>query len=214
MITPPYKALAVKASDLKAHFHPEHWADLQKSGLLADTIMAASLFSSPPDLISQMVGFNTAGIRSALCFPYPGTNEFCRLKVFPPLTDRDGHAVRYLQRKNSGVHLYFPPNFQSRVTNAEKIYLTEGEKKTLRADQEGVCAVGLGGIFGWKEKDKVGLIGDFDLIPLRGRRICIVPDGDFRTNGMVWRGVEQLSLELVKRGADVKLIDLNLAMAS
>ena len=210
MITPTYMVLRTDACDLQSRFHPDHWADLQKSGLNAETILAAGVCSVPPDLISREIGFDMPTLRSALCFPYKETEGFARYKIFPALVDKAGHKVRYLQRKNSGVHLYFTPHFRARLAHAEKIYIAEGEKKTLRADQEGLCVFGLGGIFAWKDKSTGGLIRAFDSIAVAERQVRLIPDGDFRTNPMVWRGVEALCLELRKRGAHVKLVDLTI----
>jgi len=201
--------MATLKEDIQIHFHPDHWADLQKSGLNPKSIYDSNICSCPPDLISKILGFNPPGVESALVFPYPGI-EFQRLKVFPPQKDKKGHSVKYLQRKRSGSHLYFPPNFWDRLKDASnRIYITEGEKKTLRADQDGVCALGIGGINAWKTSGN--LLPEFSQIPFSGREVRIIPDSDFHTNSNVRSGTLGLSSELDKLGARIKIVDLRWA---
>ena len=85
--------------------HPDHLNDLRKSGLSDEMIQVMGVYSVQPADISKMVGWNPEGVRSALAFPYPGVEEFCRIKVFPPYEDNKGRKVKYLQRKGSGLHL-------------------------------------------------------------------------------------------------------------
>lgn len=207
--SPPYKSLGSSLDELHYHFHPDHWADLQKSNLTPETVMAARLFSSRPNQISKFIGYDHPKVTSALVFPYPGT-DFVRVKVFPTILDGKGHKVKYLQPKGSGVHLYFTPNFLPRLEESKPILLVEGEKKALVADQAGHCALGIAGIYGWTKKGGMGLIDDFDLIPLRGRDVWIVPDGDFRVNPMVRAGTAGLFNQLERRGAKASIVDLNL----
>lgn len=96
-----------KGSDLETHFHPLHWQDLKNSGLSDETIRDSGVFSVRPCDIREMAGFEKAEIRSALCFPYFGT-EFYRLKIFPELLDKNGKKIKYLQKKGSLPRVYFP----------------------------------------------------------------------------------------------------------
>ena len=95
--------------ELRIHFQPDHWEDLCNSGLSPETIQSLGIYSARPGDIPKLIGWAPEGVRSALVFPYPNNNGFCRVKVFPPLMDKSGHTKKYLQRKNSGVHLYLPP---------------------------------------------------------------------------------------------------------
>ena len=115
-------------------FHPAHLADLAKSGLSAATILELDIRTIPPQWIKKHLGLDNPSIESLLCFKYPGFDGFCRDKVFPPLQGDDGHAIRYLQRKGSGVHLYVPPRARAVLTDPSiTLYLTEGEKKSAKA---------------------------------------------------------------------------------
>jgi len=205
---PPYKYISQEKENLKFHFHPDHWADLMKSHLQLTTIWDANVFSCPPTRIAQILGSNPVNIRSAIAFPYYGI-DFSRLKIFPCLQNSDGHKIKYLQRKGSTNHLYFCPNFFERLTDPrERIFICEGEKKALRADQEGLCAIGISGIFGWARKGRKDLIEEFDLVLWNQREVRLIPDGDWISNSNVKRGTLQLGHELRRRGAKVKVIDV------
>ena len=74
--------------------HPEHKADLQKSGLFAATVRALNIHTILPRDIRQHLSFRDERITSVLCFPYPNEEGFCRDKIFPvDLKDKDGHGA-------------------------------------------------------------------------------------------------------------------------
>jgi len=187
------------------NLHPLHYEDLQKSGLSDETIKEAKIFSVPPGQISKII--NNASVNSLLAFPYPGT-DFLRYKLFPPLKSQDGHTVRYYQPKGSPVRLYFPPDFDF---NATTIHITEGEKKALKATQEGLNCIGLGGIWNFAVKDSNGnprLIEDFNLIELANKQVELVPDADFQTKPEVAHAVYRLGNLLENEGATVSIVCL------
>ena len=58
--------------------------------------------------------------------------------------------MKYLQRRASGVRLYFPlATLDAVLHSAEPLYLVEGEKKALAVAQDGRPAIGISGIEGW-----------------------------------------------------------------
>src|SRR5262249_23065961 len=145
-----------------------HKADLLKSGLTLLTVQEHGIHSVPPRQFVNHLGFNDERITSLLCFLYPGEGEFCRDKVFPcNLKDKDGHGLRYLQRKNTGCRLYIPILASRFLKDAGvSLRLTEGEKKALKACQEGYPALGLGGL--WNFSADGQLLPRFDDIALDG----------------------------------------------
>jgi hypothetical protein len=58
------------------------------------------------------------------------------------------------------------------------------------------------------------LLADFDAIRLAGRIIELAPDGDWRVNPNVERGVRQFADALERRGARVRLVVLPLGVAA
>ena len=183
-------------------FHPDHRADLQKSGLTPEIVKAAGIHSLCPADIPK----NLRGLKSAYKIPYPGKYEFARLKLFPPLKD-----MKYYQPANSGIHLYIPPEFNQ---ESETIYITEGEKKTLKAQQEGLDCIGIGGIWNFapRKNDKPQLIDDFNFIEWNNKKVVLVPDSDFATNIKIRHAVYRLGRLLEEKGAEVLVIDLSSAV--
>lgn len=195
---------------------PDHQAALEKSGLAEETIRAQGIRSVPPAMIPQLLGFNVAAIRSAMLIPFPaaggGWMDHVRMKVFPALTDRQGHTVKYLQPKRSQPRLYLCWNVLERVLwGHERLWLVEGEKKAAAVAQLGLPAVGFCGVEGWHVKGSRILIEDFDHLRLARREVTLVPDGDVQTNPDVERAVARFARALDERGARVRIAVLPLA---
>jgi DNA primase len=184
---------------------PAHRADLDKSGLTAETIQRQKIRSVSPDLIDRLLGFPTPKVISAYLLPFPdprgGWMDHIRLKVFPTYTDAKGQTVKYLQPKQSGVRCYFPLATLGAVLHAaDPLYLVEGEKKALAVAQDGVPTVGLCGIEGWHLKGATALHPDLDDVGFDGRIVNLIPDADYRTNPAVARAVRGLAAACAARG--------------
>lgn len=190
-----------------------HRADLEKSGLSDETIQAQGIRSVPPSMIGPLLGFDLAAINSAMLIPFPapegGWMDLVRMKIFPTLTDAAGHSIKYLQPKRTSPRLYFCRAVLERVLRSdEPLWLIEGEKKAMTVAQLGLPAIGICGIEGWHVKGSRDLLEDFTHIPLTGRIVEMVPDGDVATNEAVRRGAERLALALAARGAVPRLVVL------
>jgi len=191
----------------------DHRDDLLASGLTQETIHRHRLQSVPPVLIPSLLGFDMPSIRSALLIPFPepagGFMDHVRIKVFPALTDRRGHAIKYLQPRRSGTRLFFPlAGMLEALNGATPLWLVEGEKKALAVAQLGLPAVGFCGIDGWHPAGSRELLPDFKPIRLAGRVVELVPDGDWQSNAAVARGAFRLAQALENRGARVRLVVL------
>jgi hypothetical protein len=191
----------------------EHQTDLERSTITPETAQAQFIRSVPPAMIAPLLGFDPQGIRSALLFPFRspdgGFMDHVRVKVFPPLTDREGHAIKYLQPRNSRPRLYFVASVLPEACHdGGTLSIVEGEKKTLALAQLGVPAVGICGVEGWHYAGSRDLLRDFDYLTLDRRPVELFPDGDVATNPNVARAVERFAQALEKRGARVKLVVL------
>jgi len=185
---------------------PSHLEDLRKSGLSDETIQEAKLKSVPPRLFKEILGFN-AKIESMYEIPYPGT-DFSRYKLFPPLTNREGHTKKYHQPKDSAPRLYVPPGFDC---TAPLWLITEGEKKSLKATQDGLNCLGIGGAYSGAKKNGDGkseLIPDLQNIPWKNKTVEIIPDADFKTKDHVARGFYRFAKLLEEKGATVFIVEL------
>lgn len=208
----------LSATSESADLHPDHLADLRRSGLTHETIRMQRIRSVPRGMLGTLLGFNIPGIRSAMLFPFPdprgGFMDHIRVKVFPHQEGRGGQTIKYLQPRGSGVRLYFPlATMTEAVHGGRPVWLVEGEKKSLAVAQLGLPAVGFCGIEGWHRAGSRALIPDFDHLHLQCRVIELVPDGDWRTNPNVERGVVGLADALEARGARVRLVALPEAAA-
>ncbi len=185
---------------------PEHRDDLRKSGLTNETLAAQFIRSVPPGTLARLLGFDMPAIRSALLFPFRspagGFMDHVRVKVFPALTDADGHAIKYLQPRQTPPRVYFVAScLRAVLEGTGPLWCVEGEKKALAVAQLGLPAVGFCGVEGWHRKGEHRLLPDFDAIALAGRVVEVVPDGDFQTNPNVRRAVERFGEALCARGA-------------
>lgn len=196
---------------------PLHHEDLKKSGLSNETIRDAKITSVPPNMINRVLGGSRSGLRSIYEIPYD--DEYSRYKLFyeeGKSFSGDGNKnPKYLTQKNAGNRLYIPPSVRPILNDpSHPIYITEGEKKALKAAQEGLHCIALPGLWNWKLKDKDELIPDFDEIELKGRAVYLVPDNDWQQPNKegepknLKQAVHECAYLLIDRGAAVSWIEL------
>ena len=197
----------------------EHLLDLGRSGLSANTITAARLRSIDRASLTQILGFDPRC--GGLIFPYfiGGETVLVRVKVDSPYQPFGRKKpAKYLTPRGATNRLYVPPNLSGEcLTDASiPLIIAEGEKKALKAVQEGFPCVfyaGIAGVWSWKTKVN-GMrraIPDFDSINWSERRAYIAFDSDAVTNRNVMAAEESLASELRKRGANVGIIRIRIA---
>lgn len=200
------------------YLHPDHLADLRKSGLSDETIQETQNKSVRPGDITKKLGFDIPGLSSMYEIPYPGCEGYSRFKAFYADGERyykDGsEKPKYLARKDSGNRLYIPPRVKPVLNDLSiPIYITEGEKKALKATQEGLPCIAISGLWNWSNGNKE-LLTDFDQIELDGRTIHIVPDNDWLLPDRqgnpknLRQAVYGLAYRLIDRGAKVAWVEL------
>lgn len=201
---------------------PEHLADLKNSGLSDETIAMMGVYSMPPLELKRFLESDTPAIESALAFPYYNAAKaplivdgkpFLRVKIFPPIKNQNGGTVKYLQKKNSGSHLYILPLVASELESHQTpLYIVEGEKKTAKAVELGLAAIGISGVWNWLKKNSSDAIDDFNQINFWRRQVFIVPDSDTFDQDEkathLRRAVFALCKEIKARGASVKVVSL------
>src|SRR6266545_1949757 len=119
--------------------HPEALEDLRRSGLSDGTIAAAGLHTAAPGDLPRLLSARLVDkVRHVLVFPYDGAvgipmrrpDEFVRCKLFPPVSDGQGHTIRYYQRAGTPPRLYIPPPARAVLADPSvPVLITEGEKK-------------------------------------------------------------------------------------
>jgi hypothetical protein len=197
--------------------HPEALEDLRRSGLDEATIAAAGLYTpAPGDLPRLLSARLVEKVRHVLVFPYDGAgygaawrrdDEFVRCKLFPPVSDGQGHTIRYYQRAGTPPRLYIPARAQAALADPTvPLLITEGEKKALKANQEGPSCVAVGGLWNWQIGGRP--IADLDRIDWYEREAMIVPDSDVWTRPDLVQPVFALGKELEGRGTKVSVLKL------
>lgn len=189
---------------------PEHLVDLRKSGLSDEMLNIAGIRSVPANELFSL--FYRPGLTSAYEIPYHGLS-FSRFKCF--YKEKKEGQPKYLQGYGTGSHLYIPKIVKVFLDDPYiPLFICEGEKKTLKACQEGLICIGLTGLWNWSDGKK-NLIPDFDLINFKKRIVYIVPDNDYRKpnkhgyyNKNLVDAVEVLAELLRKRKARVTVVNL------
>ncbi len=215
------------------HLAPNHLADLRKSGL-SDEQIAACGFRSIRDAreVANVLRWSRADkLGACLLLPYRRADgslipvaEFARIKPDTPRTNSkpgksNGKSIKYESPKGSTLQLHFPPQTCAKLSDVRTpLLVTEGEKKSAKADQEGFACIGLGGVDAWSRKREKGadgkklgkreLIPDFDDVHLAGREVFIVFDSDLAEKPSVQWAEWNLAQALVERGAVVKVVRL------
>jgi len=205
---------------------PQHLADLRKSGL-SDATIADCGYISLQDLVSirETLGWKRYDGKLGACLAFPFVNAngqptgYVRLKPDRPRKDKNGKSIKYESPKGSSNRAYFPPGTRAVLTDPSvPLVITEGEKKSAKADQEGFACIGLVGVYGWQKKqakDKDGkkhgereLIPDLAAVAWRGRVVFLGFDSDAVKNPNVPLAEWHLAETLCRHGAIVKVVRL------
>jgi hypothetical protein len=180
-----------------------HLADLRKSGLSDEAIEQAGLYSVRPADIRKITEIKT--VESMLAIPY--TPEFTRYKVFPTTLKVQGKKFRYTQPKGSGVHVYVPPTARPGLQDAAiALGIVEGEKKALKACQEGVMCLAIGGLWNWLDAGR--LTPELKEIHWQGRHVTLYPDSDVWKRRDLLEAVYRLGCALEGEGAHITVCAL------
>jgi putative DNA primase/helicase len=198
---------------MRSELNDKHREDLRSSGLSDETIELSGIRSITQEEAKDLLGFDPGC--GGWEVPYPGTEDsngrpFRRFKPDVPFQPKDGKPAKYLSPSKEkyplGNRLYIPPNLDPAALKdaGSLLVITEGEKKALKACQEGVPTVALSGVSCWVAKDDEGgshPIADLDLIAWSCRKTLIVFDSDVvRKEEVQWEEYK-LYRELLPRGA-------------
>ncbi len=194
---------------------PQHLAELTEgSGLSPEMIAEAGIYSSD-DVAQNAAMLNrktwSQKLGDALVFPYFdewGGTPLRRLKPDnPQLNQSTGKKAKYLQPTGAPTRLYVPKRVYKLFDDeSSRLLITEGEKKALKATQEGFNCVGLCGVDNWHGRKRTSLSADLDRIKWNGREVYIAFDSDAETNEHVERNVRLLAAALLSRGAKAKVV--------
>lgn len=204
-----------------------HRAELKASGLTDETIdkgLQAGWFWSATADETKRLGFGRkdAPVGPGLVFEYIGTHpRLCRLKPDVPYKPPGAKKKRkYISlswfKYKEGNRFYVPGNFARAILQDTKVplFITEGEKKAIKATQEGFPTIALSGVTSYRNYDRTPdgqkihpskPFKDFEIVNWSGRLVYIVYDSDAVDPKKVdiRRAEKALAAELVRRGAKV-----------
>lgn len=180
----------------------EHLEHLKSTSGLTEKTVAGAQFKSVA--ASQAVKFGFPE-RAGLLMPYPGVPDYYRLRPDTPLVRKDGSSAKYLTRAGEKNHLYVPPSLTSVLTDpTRRLIITEGEKKALKATQEGFHTVALPGVWGWKTDGD--LLPEMQRIVWSDRPTYICYDSDIVSKLPVLQAMRRLARRLEDAGAVVRVV--------
>ncbi len=190
---------------------PLHLADLHKSGLTDAIIEQAGFVLLRPCDIERETGTRSLPVFSAYRIPFDA--GYSRFKLFYGEDAPVGaKRPKYIQKSGQANRLYIPATLpESELQSLSTLYFTEGEKKALKATQEGLPCIGITGLWNWKRKGSDDLIPDFGKINFAGRETVIVPDSDWLDMGKDGKpknlesAVYRFATALMLRGAVVRI---------
>ena len=201
----------------------KHLADLRASGLSDETVRLSGIYTETnPECISKLLGWShpASGVGDAMVIPFADVDgkptTFHRLKLDRPVIGKDGKPRKYESRKGGGTAIYMPPLARKYAKDVSvPLVVGEGEKKALKADQEGFACVGLGGCWNWTDpaaplgpNGTKPLHADFGGFTLKGRTVIVAFDSDIVYKPDVKHAEWQLARSLIEAGAEVRVVRL------
>ena len=197
--------------------------DLAKSGLTRQD-MEVQPFMNEKYLDQTVSGYK-------ILFRYPDgaamrdrrNHEFFRMRFRPPLpVGASGERMKYGVAVGAGNHCYIPADVHGYLMEnlSAPLFLTEGEKKAVKATKSGIPTIGLPGIWNWlASKDERREAGSEhkiheDLTPYLsgGRDVYLIYDSDSRDGrrkaGQFTRNAIYLAAELDKSGCRLFRVDV------
>ena len=190
----------------------EHRATLEASGIAADVIEARGYFSTSvpnPEMAHRLaeIGVKWPGVQKGtpgMVIPmYGPTGELvsAQFRFDEPPERGDGKKpLRYLSPKGLPNKLDVHPFNSDRIRDTSvRLWITEGVKKADALTSRGECVVALTGVFNWRKK--LGTLGDWEDVPLRGREVIVCFDSDAREKRAVMFAMVRLGRWLTSKGA-------------
>jgi len=186
-----------------------HAADLGGSGIDPRYAERADWYSTDGFGVAEVLGHdeqtrNGYAYTGGLVIPYTHTTP-TTYRVRPDWGPTKFKMPKYLSRKGAAPRVYIPPQVARDVFFSRRpLVVTEGEKKALKASQEGIVCVGFAGCYGWSFRG--GVIEDVGKIQLTPNRpvVIILDSDDDDPKHDVQRAAKRLHFHLASRGAKVK----------
>lgn len=188
---------------------PAHRRELEEgSGISPEIIAETGAWTATTKAELEGLGFRQDGIKPpALVLPVltwvSGSDPaYHRIKPDAPRLDSKGKPKKYEQPAGQGCRVYCLPTARRLIEGLQGVpdrpspalayvFVTEGEKKAAALVSRGLAAIALPGVWNFSNRD--ALRGDWDLIGLKGQKVCIVFDSDAATNPHVRKAEGRLA---------------------
>lgn len=206
----------------ETRFTPEQIAELKASAISPEIAERAGLYSvtdakAAAKLFGRLARHWEDGRVPCLAYPYriPFQQDPVLVRGKParpfeePARDGSTRLVKYVQAKDTGVHIAFGPSLlegSALRDVAVPLWLTEGEKKMLSAESHGLSCIALPGVSQWHLKGEHSLHPYFAHVALEGREVFLAFDADSLANKHVRKQELALGRALEKVGARVFIV--------
>lgn len=199
----------------------KHKRDLYSSGLTDELINEFGYYTCDASEANRLLERQNINCE-CLVFPYPGIQNYFRLKPDGAILNGEGKIAKYLQKTNSESRLYiYKPireSFATHTSDSLPILITEGEKKTAKATLEFYVKeklflpIGISGVWNWRTRKLIktsdgsqvyvpDVIDDIKSLPINNRIIYISFDSDIETNEQVQNAENELARYFIGKGA-------------
>jgi len=199
---------------------PQHAAMLRDCGISAAVVVARGYRTATTKAEIRRLGFATSQcLAPALVVPiWNVTGEIAMYQIRP---DRprivNGKPLKYETPKGARMVLDVPAASRGRIGDPlVPLFITEGSKKVDAAVSQGICCIGVLGVWNWRgsnEKAGVAALPDWESVALKGsdgagREVYLAFDSDVMTKPQVHAALGRLAAFLGHRGARVRSVML------
>ena len=192
---------------------------MSESGINQITANEAGLMSVDSVKARELIGFDGRGI----AFPYYNTEGNLigyRIKQDNPPKDEKGKPKKYLTSIGSNAFIYFPKSEINKTLDSNSLYITEGEKKCLKATQEmrkfetPIISIAGCNMYRTKYSDKNELHPVLEKILRNKTKVVLLVDSDYFTNIQVKTAYNRLAKIIFLKGIEVSIVDLRIKDAT
>jgi len=139
------------------------------------------------------------------CYSPDGVTGLRQLRPNSPRRGKNGKPRKYEMPGGGRIAADVNPAMLRAARDPDTpLWITEGIRKGDALASRGRAAVALIGVWGWKRDGE--MLPCFDHVPLRGRRVYVVPDTDVHANPNVSQAFDWLAAALAGRGAEVLMV--------
>jgi putative DNA primase/helicase len=202
-----------RTEELETRLTTEDLEDLRRSGLSDETILKMNCRSASAAEIHQRTGVRVAS--DGYSIPYLGRKDqtgepYIRWRLRnPPI------KMRYTSGAGDDPQVYVPPGFPQ-LPQSQLLVITEGEKKAMKAVQEGIPCLGIQGVWSWPDPvaraaekqaeesvtEETPPLEEILNIAKQYQQVLVLGDSDliYQSKTQARQGFKLLTASLIKRG--------------